>query len=226
MKLFISLAISMLMIAPLYGAYVYGGKITAPTCGTSGQFLQANGDCTYQFATQSGASTLLSSTNTWTANQTFTGTTMSSWTVTGQEAWLGAGQSGNVLMYVGDRTNFLFWAQGSQALEFYVNNANPMSLSNGNVLYPSTAITQWLSGGFGNPADLGLARQGAGVLEVNNGSSGQLRDLKARYVTVSSMTFTGATAPPDSQALCLLSGQMGHCTTVVGATGGCTCVVP
>jgi hypothetical protein len=36
----------------------------------------------------------------------------------------------------------------------------------------------------------------------------------------------GSGAPPNSFALCLLNGQLGHCTTVVGAAGGCTCSVP
>ena len=46
-------------------------------------------------------------------------------------------------------------------------------------------------------------------------------------VTVSTNTFfTGGGAPANSQALCLLSGQLGHCTSVVGVAGGCTCVAP
>ena len=40
------------------------------------------------------------------------------------------------------------------------------------------------------------------------------------------LNFQGSSAPPDSQALCLLSGSLGHCTTAVGVTGGCTCSVP
>lgn len=36
----------------------------------------------------------------------------------------------------------------------------------------------------------------------------------------------GSGAPPNSQALCFSSGQLGHCTTVVSSSGGCTCSVP
>jgi hypothetical protein len=47
-------------------------------------------------------------------------------------------------------------------------------------------------------------------------------------VMASSSVFhvSGTGAPPNSQALCLLAGQLGHCTTVVGASGGCTCAAP
>jgi len=44
--------------------------------------------------------------------------------------------------------------------------------------------------------------------------------------TSPAITINGSGAPPDSQALCLLTGQLGHCTTVVGSSGGCTCSVP
>lgn len=40
------------------------------------------------------------------------------------------------------------------------------------------------------------------------------------------ISMSGSGVPANSQALCLLSGQLGHCTTVVGVGGGCTCVAP
>lgn len=40
------------------------------------------------------------------------------------------------------------------------------------------------------------------------------------------ITVTGAGAPPNDQALCLSGGLLGHCTSIVGVTGGCTCVAP
>jgi hypothetical protein len=40
------------------------------------------------------------------------------------------------------------------------------------------------------------------------------------------VTIKGTGAPTDSQALCLLNGQLGHCTAVVVVSGACTCVVP
>ena len=36
----------------------------------------------------------------------------------------------------------------------------------------------------------------------------------------------GPSAPANSQALCLLGATLGHCTSAVGAGGGCTCVSP
>lgn len=40
------------------------------------------------------------------------------------------------------------------------------------------------------------------------------------------MRIFGSGAPPNSQALCLLAGVLGHCTSVVGVGGGCTCAAP
>jgi hypothetical protein len=40
------------------------------------------------------------------------------------------------------------------------------------------------------------------------------------------VNLLGSDAPPNSQALCLLAGALGHCTSVVGIGGGCTCVTP
>ncbi len=48
-------------------------------------------------------------------------------------------------------------------------------------------------------------------------------DFKVRIGT---MSISGTNAPPNAQALCLSSGQLGHCTSVVGISGGCTCVAP
>ncbi len=45
-------------------------------------------------------------------------------------------------------------------------------------------------------------------------------------LNASTFSFTGAGSPADSKALCIVGGLLGHCTTVVGATGGCTCVAP
>ena len=38
--------------------------------------------------------------------------------------------------------------------------------------------------------------------------------------------FRGTDVPANSQALCFLGGQLGHCTSTVGIAGGCTCVAP
>lgn len=57
-------------------------------------------------------------------------------------------------------------------------------------------------------------------------SSGTLTiDGTSPAIVVGTVTISG-TAPPNGQALCLTSGRLGYCTSVVGATGGCTCAAP
>lgn len=64
-------------------------------------------------------------------------------------------------------------------------------------------------------------------LELNTNRSGNVKlAVGGGTVYIGTMTVSGATAPPNSQALCLSGGQLGHCTSVVGAAGGCTCVAP
>ena len=48
----------------------------------------------------------------------------------------------------------------------------------------------------------------------------------AGLVKIGTMSVSGIVAPPNSQALCLLGGQLGFCSSVVGVGGGCTCVTP
>ena len=48
---------------------------------------------------------------------------------------------------------------------------------------------------------------------------------QAGGVSIGTVTIS-ATSPPQSQALCLVGGVLGHCNSVVGATGGCTCAAP
>ena len=50
--------------------------------------------------------------------------------------------------------------------------------------------------------------------------------ISQTLVSIGTMTVSDVTAPPNEQALCLHLGQMGHCTGLVGAGGGCTCVAP
>jgi hypothetical protein len=50
------------------------------------------------------------------------------------------------------------------------------------------------SGAFYNTKDVGLARNAAGVLEINNGTAATLRDLKARTLITSELNFPSTTA--------------------------------
>lgn len=58
----------------------------------------------------------------------------------------------------------------------------------------SSGILQWSSTGvYTGGKDLGLARAAAGVLEVNNGTAGTFRDLRARVVITSQSTPAAST---------------------------------
>lgn len=45
-------------------------------------------------------------------------------------------------------------------------------------------------------------------------------------VSIGTMTIGGLISPPNAAALCLSGGVLGHCTSVVSASGTCTCVAP
>lgn len=45
-------------------------------------------------------------------------------------------------------------------------------------------------------------------------------------LNASTITLLGGGAPANGQALCLSNGHLGHCTSVVGVGGTCTCVAP
>lgn len=59
------------------------------------------------------------------------------------------------------------------------------------------------------------------LLEASGGSANH-----AINITAGDLAFSGTGAPTASQALCIVGGILGHCTTVVGASGGCTCTAP
>jgi len=59
---------------------------------------------------------------------------------------------------------------------------------------------------------------------VNKGF--EIRGSTVEFTGTNAVMFAGPSAPPNSQALCTLAGQLGHCTSIVGAGGGCTCVAP
>lgn len=68
---------------------------------------------------------------------------------------------------------------------------------------PGTGYFFWINGAYGNSVDVGLGRNAAGVIEINNGTPGTLRDLTARTVTatthaIGSVTITSGTGSPES----------------------------
>lgn len=60
------------------------------------------------------------------------------------------------------------------------------------------------------------------VSATNNGNAAAL--TLTGVVKVLAVAGTGA--PPNSFALCFLGGVLGHCSSAVGAGGGCTCSTP
>lgn len=46
------------------------------------------------------------------------------------------------------------------------------------------------------------------------------------HISSGSVYIDGTGTPTNSEALCLVGGQLGHCTSGVGALGGCTCSAP
>jgi hypothetical protein len=65
-------------------------------------------------------------------------------------------------------------------------------LTSAKAFYGSTLVVGWGSGTVTTAADTGIARNAAGVVEVNNGTAGTLRDLKIRreYASVNTVTFS------------------------------------
>lgn len=90
--------------------------------------------------------------------------------------------------------------------------------SSGSVVLANTSTPGQVYGrvGIGTPNPATLLHMSSGAFTMD-GTNATLK--------VGTMTF-GPTSPPQSQALCLLGGLLGHCTGLVGATGGCTCVAP
>lgn len=98
--------------------------------------------------------------------------------------------------------------------------AGAVTNSYGLAVFGSTSATNNYSAIFMNkPVGIGTNFPGS-LLQLSSGT------LTIDGNVSPALTVRGSGAPPDSQALCLLNGQLGHCTTIVGATGGCTCSVP
>lgn len=116
-----------------------------------------------------------------------------------------------------------------------ISNINTSAFSVGDSIYLSTITL----GGLINARPLTpdyVQRIGSVLVSgVGNGSllvsvapfiGGKETGTNQPYVFASTVTFTGSSAPVNSKALCLSGGQIGHCTTAVDASGGCTCSAP
>lgn len=85
------------------------------------------------------------------------------------------------------------------------------------------------TGNFGSEADIIFRdnnTESARFLNNGNFGIGTSVPITKLHISSSTITIDGTGSPTNSQALCLLGGQLGHCTSAVGAGGGCTCSVP
>lgn len=62
------------------------------------------------------------------------------------------------------------------------DNVGDMNVGTTRITVKSSGVFVWTTSSLGASADTGLARNAAGVVEVNNGTAGTLRDLTSRYI--------------------------------------------
>lgn len=101
--------------------------------------------------------------------------------------------------FVGVATAYVAAGGQFRSSDFLVVNPSSPSLGrvqmhyNNNKIYLSAGtILDWTSAdNTGGAEDTGLARNAAGVVEINSSTAGQFRDLRARTVTVTNLAFSG-----------------------------------
>jgi hypothetical protein len=167
-----------------------------PNCGTNGQVLTSNGTCGTTWTTSEVPSD--TAYNDVDNNWSATQTFQSSITVIS-----GAGSATAGMNAPNGQVTFNLMSGANAAVRILGGS--------GNILYVGEISGK--RGLFDGNANALIYDGGSGNGVINN-------------LTVSTVTFSGGGAPPNSQALCLLGGQLGHCTGVVGVGGGCTCVAP
>ena len=123
----------------------------------------------------------------------------------------------------------------------YLSRVAPYTANN-LLRFQVTTATDAFIGTEGTSDDLMFGFVASGVermrIKSTNGNVGIGTTSPATKLHMSSGTFTidgnvspamtvkGSGAPPDGYALCLSGGSLGHCTTIVGVGGACTCSVP
>lgn len=134
----------------------------------------------------------------------------------GVPSGVAGGISGASIIRLGTTTNDAVLTLGNATLQFgyYGNGTNRMYLSGGVMYFGSQHIIGWSS--TNADATTGtftaLARNAEGIVEVNNGTAGQWRDLKARYITATAVggadcTFTSEIPNGSYAWRCTRSGQ-------------------
>ena len=114
--------------------------------------------------------------------------------------WLGLTPASNNYLAYGDGTNSWINAPTGGYVHFGINDAWGIAAHSASLRLTGTHLFGWTNSNPVAPLDTGLARNAAGVVEFNNGTSGTLRDWKARraalteYADISSMTAPAAPA--------------------------------
>ncbi len=110
---------------------------------------------------------------------------------------------------------------GVDNLEFAVNGVGRFLLGTTAFIVPSDGVYTWVSGAIGTANDTGLARNAAGIVEVNNGTAGTFRDLILRtlYVGAGDL-FLGRNAAADLSLGVVVADAAGIGQTLRSPAGG------
>jgi len=115
--------------------------------------------------------------NTWDGNASPTDyeRAVFDWNITSNVLVIGTQKGGT-----GSTRNIKFYIGGTNKLDYGVTTAGAWTV-------PSAELLNWST-------DTGLARNGAGVVEVNNGTAGTFRDIKVRDIISNDATFIHKTS--------------------------------
>jgi hypothetical protein len=122
--------------------------------------------------------------------------------ITGGSANLDAGASNApTLTWGGDTTTGLY-RPGANSIGLTISSTVQWRAVADLQRYRSAMVVGWASGAADSTnADTGLARNGAGVVEVNNGTAGSFADLKAAIITAAAGTATPANGSTAARLL-------------------------
>lgn len=143
--------------------------------------------------------------------------------------------------YIEDQTAPLFH-YGAQTADLVIS-----PFSNQDIIYSEQQSFNRLDLGYGSNVQLesgggnsvllspsgteALRASASGNIGIGASNPGQRLQLSSGTFKIDgnvspAMIINGAGAPPDTYALCLSGGALGHCTSIIGAGGSCTCSVP
>lgn len=116
---------------------------------------------------------------------TFTGATLSGGTLTGGASGLTAVQTGGPLILgVSGGSSYAVLRGGSSGIYLNQAGANGLFVDSVGTRVNPTGSYAFSASGVDGSKDTALARASAGVVEINNGTAGTLRDLNARQVSL------------------------------------------